>query len=165
MFRGNDVYEDILIGHMLNSSNKMSTLESINQSAEGNNLTCGDKIHVHIHAKQNVIQEINTTGNCCSTAKLSSILMKEELTGKTIQEANELFEKVLTVVNSEDDNKDHYDELFPILIKQLSIISSGKQLHQTTECVLLPWKTMQDTLHNKKTQSTTDEKDYSLYLY
>jgi len=165
MLRGEDIYEDILRDHILHSDNKMNSIESINQSAEGTNHVCGDNIKVNICNKHNVIQEISFTGNCCSTAKLSAILMTEELTGKTTDEAEELFKKVITIITSEDNNNYHYDGLLPILIKQLSVISAGKQLRQTTKCVLLPWKTMLDTLHSKKVKFTITEKDYSLYLY
>lgn len=165
MLRGDDIYEDILRGHILYSDNKMSSIENINQSAEGVNLACTDKFKVSICNKNDVIQEIGYTGSCCSTAKLSAALMTEELAGKNIREAEELFKKVITVVASDDNNYDYYDGLLPILIKQLSVISSGNSLRQTTKCVLLPWKTMLEALHSEKVQSHVTKKDYSLYLY
>lgn len=166
MLRTDDIYEEILRSHLLTSVNNMNCIDHINQSAEEYNHICGDRIQVNMHNEKNVIQAINFTGDCCPTARLSAVLMTEELVGKTIEEADLLFKKVLTIITSGDEfNHYPYDGMLPILIKQLSIISAGRTERQTTKCILLPWKAMLNALQSKKVQSSVTEKDYSLYLY
>ncbi len=166
MLRNEDIYEEILRDHILYSNNKLNGSNKANQCASGSNVACGDCIKVNICNHNNVIQEISFTGNYCSTAKLSAILMIEELKGKTTQEAENLFNKVKAVATSEDDNEYKIDGLFPILIKQLSVISSGQHICQTTQCVLLPWQTMLGALEAEVIQdSPENNKDYSKYLY
>jgi nitrogen fixation NifU-like protein len=166
MLRTEDIYEEILSDQMFSSIHNRNCIDNINQSAEDYNHACGDRIQVSIHNEQNVIQEISFTGDCCPSSKLSAVLMTEELAGKTTEEAEILFKKVLAIITSGDEyNHYRYDGMLPILIKQLSVISAGRKGRQSTKCILLPWKVMFNALHSKKVRQVATEKDYSLYLY
>lgn len=165
MLRNDDIYEEILQSRIPYSSNASYLLENTNQSADGSNLACGDRIQVSLCNKNDVIHDISFTGNCCSTAKLSASLMTEEAKGKPVDEVKEMFVKIQKVVTSDDKYIDYYDSLLPILIKQLSIMSNKNNCRKSTKCVLLPWLTMITALESEKTRSSETEKDYSLYLY
>ncbi len=165
MLDSDGIYEEILQSRIPYSNNSSYLMENVNQSANGSNLACGDRIKVSVCNKNDVIHDITFSGNCCSTSKLSASLMTEELKGRTAAEARNVFLKIQKIITLDDKYNNHYDGLLPILIKQLSIMSNDKNFRQSTKCVLLPWQTMLDALNSKRIDSSVTEKDYSLYLY
>ena len=161
MLRNDDIYEEIIRNHVLYSNNYLIDLDNVNYSAHGTNLVCGDDITVDIYNKNSVIRDISFQGNCCSIAKSSASLMTEELKGKTIDEAKELFSKVNETITTEN----YCGSLFQVLIKQISSMPSEKKHHQTAKCALFPWEVMLKAILDEDYASNTRrKKDYSLFL-
>lgn len=165
MFSSDGIYEEILQSRIHYLNNLSGSMDNFNQKSEALNPVCGDQIQVNLLNKNDTVLNIGYSGRCCPIAKLSASLMTEEVKGKSIIEAKDLFLKVQKVIGSDEKFNNDYDGLLPILIKQLCIMSSIKNSKQSTKCVLLPWQTMIAALDSTKISSSASDKDYSLYLY
>jgi nitrogen fixation NifU-like protein len=137
----------------------MSHIDTVSHSAVGTNLACGDKIKVNIDNKNNSIRKINFVGECCVISKASASLMTEELKGKSLFEAEQLFFKTQQMITLEV----NCDDLFLNLMNQLRNMASGGH-QQSDKCLHLPWKTMYKALHSDINNSAKNKLDYSVFL-
>ncbi len=149
MLRTDDIYEEIIREHIFHSKNYMKSLDSAHYHSHGVNLACIDDIKIHISMHDNVIHDVSFEGVCCSITKASASLMTEELKGKPQIEVLNLFKKIDLLSTTNCD----YDGIFELLIKHLFEVSSKKQKHETSACVMLPWKTMIKAIKSSKLTS------------
>lgn len=85
-----DLYQDVIIDHGRKPRN-FGPLPMANLEAEGFNPFCGDQVHVRIHFKNGVIEEIKFEGAGCAISTASASLMTQSVKGKTLAEARDIF--------------------------------------------------------------------------
>ncbi|NHZ86491.1 MAG: SUF system NifU family Fe-S cluster assembly protein, partial [Planctomycetia bacterium] len=112
------------------------------------NPLCGDKIDIYLIIKDNIITEVSFTGSGCAISKASSSLMTEALLGKTVTEAQKLFDLVHDMITSgQTDAED---------IGKLAVLSGVHKFPARVKCAILPWHTMKNALV-KNTQTAITE--------
>src|ERR1044072_5786945 len=94
-----DLYQEVILDHNKNPRN-FKELEDADLKAEGYNPLCGDKINVYLKLDDNKITDISFEGSGCAISKSSASMMTTALKGKTIEEAETLFEKFHKLVTS-----------------------------------------------------------------
>jgi nitrogen fixation NifU-like protein len=104
--------------------------------AEGDNPLCGDRVVVYVRVDEGIITEATFQGFGCAIATASASLMTDIVTGKTVAEADELFQRVHRLVTSppgapvED-------------LGALSALAGVRQFPVRVTCATLPWRTVQ----------------------
>ena len=142
-----DLYQQVIIDHNHNPRN-FHEIEHPSHSAKGHNPLCGDKIDIYLTIVDNVITEISFTGSGCAISKASSSLMTDALLGKTISEAQKLFDSVHSMItNGKTDTEG---------IGKLAVLSGVHKFPARVKCAILPWHTMKNALE-KSTQTTITE--------
>ena len=142
-----ELYQQVIIDHNHNPRN-FHEIEHPSHSAKGYNPLCGDKIDVYLTIRDDVITEVSFTGSGCAISKASSSLMTEALMGKTVVEAQKLFDSVRNMVTSGKTDADD--------IGKLAVLSGVHKFPARVKCAILPWHTMKNALE-KSTQTTITE--------
>ena len=142
-----ELYQQVIIDHNHNPRN-FHEIEHPSHSAKGHNPLCGDKIDIYLIIKDGIIAEVSFTGSGCAISKASSSLMTETLLGKTVTEAQKLFDLVHNmIINGKTDVED---------IGKLAVLSGVHKFPARVKCAILPWHTMKNALE-RSTQTTITE--------
>ncbi len=142
-----ELYQQVIIDHNHNPRN-FHEIENPSHSAKGHNPLCGDKIDIYLTINDDVITEVSFTGSGCAISKASSSLMTEALLGKTITEAQQIFDLVHNMITSGQTNVN--------AIGKLAVLSGVHKFPARVKCAILPWHTMRDAL-DKSTKTTITE--------
>jgi len=144
-----ELYQQTILEHNRNPRN-FKKLDGATHSAEGYNPLCGDHLCVHMKVSANgIIEDAAFEGSGCAISKASASMMTASLKGKSINEANVLFEEFHKLVKGElkpDQESNHLDKL--------TVFSGIWQYPARVKCASLGWHTMHGALEKAKTVST-----------
>ena len=87
----NDIYNELIMEHSMNSYNKKK-LENADYCQLGHNPNCGDEIKLELKLNGDKIEKMAFTGHGCAISQSSTAIMIDVLEGKTIKEAKEIVE-------------------------------------------------------------------------
>ncbi len=147
-----DLYQDLILDHSKHPHN-FHVVPDANREALGHNPLCGDRLSLTLKVDaKGVIQDIGFQGSGCAISVASASIMTDMLKGKTVDEANALFQHihaactgapaVVAVVISEDDND------------RLQALAGVRHYPMRVKCATLAWHTMQAALKDEKKVST-----------
>ena len=142
------LYQQVILDHNKNPRN-FGPLLSANHSADGLNPLCGDDITVHLLIENDIIKEISFEGSGCAIAKSSASIMTTVLKGKTIEQAEQLFNDFHFVVTAPMDADLNEDSL-----GKMAVFTGIREFPARVKCASLAWHTMQSALHGKNITST-----------
>lgn len=132
-----DLYQDVILDHNKRPRN-FGKLDDANRSADGYNPLCGDQLSVYLRVNDGVIEEISFQGSGCAISKSSASLMTTVLKGKTVAEAERLFQRFHRLVTGSDGG---FDEDATDLGK-LAVFAGVREYPARVKCASLAWHTM-----------------------
>jgi nitrogen fixation NifU-like protein len=118
------LYQDLILDHYRNPRNQGSLTKATNHGA-ADNPTCGDKLHMDILVKNDIIGDVKFSGSGCAISQASASLLTEYVKKKPVEEA-----LALTPEN---------------ILKLLGVTLSPARL----KCGLLSLETLKKTLKTK----------------
>lgn len=140
----NDVYNELIIEHSMNSYNKRK-LENADFSCMGHNPNCGDEITLEIKLNGNIIEDMAFSGHGCAISQASTSIMIDTLKGKTIDEAKEIIKTFIEMIKREIKDESELKKLEDaIAFKNVS------NMPARVKCALLAWHTIEDMLKDKE---------------
>lgn len=80
-----DLYQAIILDHYRNPRNR-GTLEHPTHQAAGINASCGDKLHMDITVKNDIIEEVRFSGVGCAISQASASILTEAILAKPVAE-------------------------------------------------------------------------------
>jgi nitrogen fixation NifU-like protein len=92
-----ELYQEVILDHNKRPRN-FRRPESVNCEAEGYNPLCGDHMTLYLFVEDGVIRDVGFEGSGCAVSKASASMMTEALKGKTLAEAESLFEGFRSLV-------------------------------------------------------------------
>jgi nitrogen fixation NifU-like protein len=144
-----ELYQQVILDHNKSPRN-FKILEKANHFAEGYNPLCGDKIDVYVKLEDDKIEDISFVGSGCAISKSSASLMSTMVKGKTIKEAEEIFEKFHNLITGKMDEEINTDE-----VGKLAVFAGVREFPARVKCASLAWHTLISALKEKnKTVST-----------
>lgn len=144
-----EIYQQLILDHNKNPRNFRS-IKQAHRTAEGNNPLCGDKVTLYITLNGDQISDIAFQGSGCAISKASASLMTDALKGKTIQEADTLFQNFQNMVTN-NQSTDPSETL-----GKLAVFSGIRQYPTRIKCATLPWHAAHAALHNHQDTITTE---------
>ena len=145
-----ELYQEVILEHNRRPRN-FQKLAGANRSAEGYNPLCGDQLIVYLHVEGDVIRDISFLGQGCAISKASASLMTASLKGKTVGEAQFLFEKFHAMVTGEPGKSPHLDDL-----GKLAVFSGVSEFPIRVKCASLPWHTLHAAIEGKGEPVSTE---------
>ena len=136
-----DVYNDLIMEHSMNSYNKKK-LESCDFCEKGHNPNCGDEIELQVKLDGDKIVDMAFTGHGCAISQSSTSIMIDVLKGKTIEEAKKIIETFINMIKREPQTEEDLKELYEaIAFKNIA------NMPARVKCALLAWHTLEDLLN------------------
>jgi nitrogen fixation NifU-like protein len=125
-----DLYQEVILDHNRRPRNFRALPDG--RKAEGYNPLCGDRLTVYLRVDDGVIKEATFQGSGCAISKASASLMTDSVKGKTVAEADALFERFHRAVTAPP------DALVEDLGK-LSVLTGVRQFPVRVKCATLAW--------------------------
>jgi nitrogen fixation NifU-like protein len=128
-----ELYQEVILDHNRRPRN-FRTIEE-GRHAEGYNPLCGDRLTVYLRIQGDRIQDASFLGSGCAISKASASLMTDIVKGKTIAEAEALFERFHRLITRSVE--DPVDDL-----GKLSVFAGVRQYPARVKCASLAWHTL-----------------------
>ena len=136
----NDLYNDLIMEHSMNSYNKKK-LEKCDLCEKGHNPNCGDEIEIEVKLDGDIIKDMSFTGHGCAISQASASIMIDTLRGKNIKQAKEIIKTFIEMIKRETKDEEKLKKLEDaIAFKNVS------NMPARVKCALLAWHTMEDLL-------------------
>ena len=143
-----ELYQQLILDHNKNPRN-FRVIDTA-QRADGNNPLCGDRVTLYAQLEGEKITDIAFQGSGCAISKASASLMTEALKGKTIQEADTLFQDFQDMVTNKESQSNNQT------MGKLAVFSGIRDYPTRVKCATLPWHAARAALHNHKDPITTE---------
>ena len=138
-----DIYNDLIMEHSMNSYNKKK-LEKYDFCEKGHNPNCGDEIELQLKLNGDIIENMAFTGHGCAISQSSTSIMIDVLKGKTIEEAKEIIQTFFSMIKREVTDEKELEKLEDaIAFKNVS------NMPARVRCALLAWHTIEKIIREK----------------
>lgn len=143
-----DLYQEVIFDHYKKPRN-YHALAGANHVAHGHNRLCGDQLTVYLHVEGDVIKEVSFEGTGCAISTASASLMTDALTGKSLAEAESLFEAFHHLVTHDDAEPDE-------ALGKLEVLAGVREFPARVKCATLAWHTLQAALKDRAAPVSTE---------
>lgn len=143
-----ELYQEVIVDHNKNPRN-FGKLESANKTLEGFNPLCGDKLTLYLKTNEDRIEDISFDGSGCAISVASASLMTELMKGKTVTEAESLFNKFHHLITTDE-------ELDIVELGKLAALAGVRDYPARVKCASLCWHTLNSALHDDECLVTTE---------
>jgi nitrogen fixation NifU-like protein len=140
-----ELYQEVILDHSKKPRN-FHALPDANRRADGFNPLCGDKATIYVRVEGDVVKDVSFTGKGCSISTASASMMTETLKGKSLEEAERLFQRFHALVTASPDKA--HDNAAPELGK-LAAFSGVCEFPVRVKCASLPWHTFKAALEEQ----------------
>jgi nitrogen fixation NifU-like protein len=145
-----DLYQQVIVDHAKRPRN-FRVLSGANRKVDGYNPLCGDKVTIYVQVEDGVVRDISFQGSGCAISTASASLLTEALKGKTLEDAEALFESFHELVTG---LQPAHDE--PGLGK-LAAFSGVCDYPTRVKCATLAWHALHAALEGDKPVVSTEE--------
>lgn len=131
-----DLYQEMVIEHAKSPRNT-GTLEQCTHRAQGHNPLCGDEVEITLNVESGIIQDIKIQAKGCAISVASASIMTEEVKGKSVAEAMEMFRHFRDAMVSNVDS----DEL-----GSLQALVPVREYPMRVKCATMVWHALKEAL-------------------
>jgi nitrogen fixation protein NifU and related proteins len=132
-----ELYQSIILDHNRRPRN-YGELPDADRRAEGRNPLCGDQVAVFVKLDGDRLADVRFTGQGCAISKASASLMTAAVSGKSVADADALFERVhdMMVGKAAGDG-----------LGQLAALAGVSRFPVRVKCASLAWHALRNALH------------------
>ena len=141
-----ELYQSVILENNRRPRN-FRRLPDANRSAAGNNPVCGDEITVYVRLENDRIADISFEGAGCAISQASASVMTQRLKGRTIAEAEALFERFKGIVTRGTPDEEDLD---------LSAFAGVHQFPARIKCATLGWHAAINAVRGDAITATTE---------
>ncbi len=146
-----EIYQEVVMDHNRRPRNFRKP-EGVYQSVEGYNPFCGDRYTIYVKLEDGLIADIGFHGAGCAISKASTSMMTEVVKGKSVAEAEELFDAFHQMVTREPGTDFDPDEK----LGDLEILSGVSEFPIRIKCATLSWHTLRAALEGREESVSTE---------
>ncbi len=145
-----ELYQETILDHNRTPRN-FRVLPNADSRAVGHNPLCGDEITVFVTLDGDRIQDVAFQGAGCAISKASASMMTEAVKGRTLAEAEALFEDFHRMVTESPDSLPDVDHL-----GKLAAFAGVCEFPARVKCASLAWHTLLAALRRQKEPVSTE---------
>lgn len=142
------LYQEMILDHARSPRN-FGKLEGATHTQVGVNPLCGDKLYVSAYVANGVIHSLKFDGEGCAISMASASLMSEVLVGKTLADAQALFDAVHALLMGDAKESD--------ALGKLVVLGGVSQFPARVKCASLAWHTALAALNDEQSPVSTEE--------
>jgi nitrogen fixation protein NifU and related proteins len=146
-----ELYQEVILDHNKRPRN-FRMIESPTRVAKGHNPLCGDRLTLYLSIDGDRVADIAFEGSGCAISKASASLMTEAVKGKTVAEAEALFERFHDLVTSPPDEPVTTNGL-----GKLAVFAGVREYPARVKCASLAWHTMKNAVEDRGEVAKTEE--------
>jgi nitrogen fixation NifU-like protein len=141
-----DLYQEVILDHNRRPRN-FHALADASHTAEGYNPLCGDRLTLYVKVDGGIVRDVAFEGAGCAISKASASLMTDAVKGKSVAEAQALFDRFHRMVTTppEEPVED---------MGKLSALAGVREFPVRVKCASLAWHTLKAAMANKQKTST-----------
>jgi nitrogen fixation NifU-like protein len=137
-----DLYQQVIVDHSKRPRN-FRVLAGADHKVEGYNPLCGDRFTIYLKMEGDLVTDISFQGAGCAISTASASLLTESLKGKTLAQAEALFESFHDLVTGLQPDK--------APLGKLAVFSGVCDYPTRVKCATLPWHTLRAALAEDRT--------------
>jgi nitrogen fixation NifU-like protein len=141
------LYQEVILDHNRRPRNFRAIEPGL--KAEGYNPLCGDRLTVYLRIADGRIEDASFQGSGCAISKASASVMTESVKGKTIAEAERLFERFHQMITGELDAEAGD-------LGKLAVFAGVRQFPVRVKCASLAWHTLRSAMGARDEVVTTE---------
>ena len=145
-----DLYQELIVDHSKRPRN-FGELEDSSHEADGYNPLCGDKIKLFLKIEDGVIRDVKFIGAGCAISTASASLMTETLKGRTLAQAEVLFETFHFMLTSPKDMGSAHEGL-----GKLAVFSGVNEYPARVKCATLALHTLKNAIEGRDDSAHTE---------
>lgn len=137
-----DLYRNPILDHCRHPRNP-DPIDEPDTAGRAVNPFCGDEVDLQIVLDDGRVSGVGVQGRGCSINQASASMLSEAITGKTIDEIDDLaalFKRTMRDPGSSGDDLEHLDDL--------SALSGVRQFPVRIKCALLAWTALHDAIES-----------------
>jgi nitrogen fixation NifU-like protein len=143
-----ELYQEVIMDHNRNPRNHHD-MPNASCQACGYNPLCGDQLTVYVHIAGGIVDDLSFVGCGCAISQASASLMSEALKGKTVAEAESIYQHFHLMLTDDVDNP------LPDLGK-LTVLAGVREFPMRVKCATLAWHTLDAALKKDNTLVSTE---------
>lgn len=137
-----DLYRDVIVDHNRKPRN-FRPMPDADCQAEGFNPLCGDRLTIYVRLDGEVIGDVSFQGSGCAISVASASLLTESVKGRTVADAERLFETMHAMLTRDDAQPDVAS------LGKLGALSGVRAFPARVKCASLCWHTLDAALHRQ----------------
>ncbi len=141
------LYQEVILDHNRHPRN-FRKIDTASFTATGFNPLCGDQVTIYLTVQHDIIQDISFQGQGCAISIASASLMTEVLKGKTLAEAQALFDMLHASLTS--------DAIVSPTTTKLQVLTGVKNYPARIKCATLAWHAGIAAIHQEHQKITTE---------
>ena len=155
-----DLYQEVILDHNRRPRNFRVIDDA--RKAEGYNPLCGDRLTVYLRVENGRIADASFQGSGCAISKASASLMTDTLKGKTLAEADELFERFHRMITrapgDPGENVENVENVEPVDpgLGKLAVFAGVRQFPVRVKCASLAWHTLHSAIQARDETVSTE---------
>lgn len=135
-----DLYQEVIVDHNRSPRN-FRKMTDATRTQEGFNPLCGDKLMLYLKLDGERISDMSFEGSGCAISVASASLMSQNVKGKTVPEAEQLFDRMHALLTGDDKDVDQET------LGSLAALSGVSEYPSRVKCASLCWHTLKAALH------------------
>jgi nitrogen fixation NifU-like protein len=144
-----DLYQEVILDHNKRPRN-FGALEGASHQADGHNPLCGDQLSISLTVEDGEVQDVRFEGSGCAISTASASLMTEAVKGKSLEEAQRLFDGFHDLLTGDPSQaaKASAD------LGKLAVFEGVREFPVRVKCATLSWHTLKSALDGDVAAST-----------
>lgn len=143
-------YSEIIIEHS-QFPHHHGTIENPTHEGQGENPFCGDRVKLQLLVNpEGIIEEATAESVGCAISMASASLLATHLHGLSLQQAEELFERIHeAILKGPDEERDQQ-------LGELAALAFAGRYPSRVKCATLPWHVLKHALAGDDSVATTE---------
>jgi nitrogen fixation NifU-like protein len=145
-----ELYQEVILDHNKRPRN-FRAIDGATRVAKGHNPLCGDRLTLYLKLDGSRIADVSFEGSGCAISKASASLMTETLKGRTVEEAERLFDQFHQLVTTPPDVDVKTNGL-----GKLAVFAGVREFPARVKCASLAWHTFKSAVSDDHGVTSTE---------
>lgn len=142
-----DLYQELIVDHSKRPRN-FREVSDADRRADGHNPLCGDRVTIYLKMEGDRIRDVAFRGSGCAISTASASLLTESLKGKTVGEAEKIFDNFHNLVTGAGESGP---------MGKLAVFSGVCDYPTRVKCATLAWHTFHAALRDARADQISTE--------
>ena len=145
-----ELYQEVILDHNKRPRN-FRAIDNPTRTTRGHNPLCGDRLTLYLVLQDDRIVDVAFEGSGCAISKASASLMTEAVKGKTVADAEALFERFHELVTAPADAP-----VSTTGLGKLAVFGGVREYPARVKCASLAWHTMKSAVETQDEVVSTE---------